>query len=458
MTKLARKLLSLRFFGGGRAAPAKIPRRSSKPARWLLFGYLAYMLAGWILLSLPFAHKTPVGAADDLFIAVSAVSTAGLSTIDIAGSYTLFGQIVIALMMQLGGIGYMTAGSFTLLAIRNRMSRTREDAARTAFALPDSIEPKAFIRSVILFTLACEAVGAIALYPFLAAAKVSAPAWSAIFHAISAFCTAGLSLQANSLEAFRGAVGVNLVIAVLCLLGAMGFIVVVDATKRLAGREREPGLASTVIVRVTLALIAGGTLLLFVIDPALAVLPPAERLMTAFFQVVVNSTTGGFDTVPLGTLSKASLLVLMFLMVVGASPAGTGGGIKTTTFAALLALVRSVQKGRASARLFGRSIPTAQLQIATATLTSYLLLLLAGLLVLFLTEPDAPFDAVLFEAISALSTVGTSLGLTHHLSTLGKLTMVVLMIAGRVGVLSFAIAASGSHRDGLEDDDNEMAL
>ena len=409
-------------------------------------------------MSLPFSHRTPVGALDDLFTAVSAVSTTGLMTIGVSDSYTVFGQIVIALSMQLGGIGYMTASSFAMLALHRGLGKTRSEGARTAFSLPDTIDPKLFIQSVVLFTLCCETVGALALYPMFASAGVEEPGWSAIFHAISAFCTAGLSLNAKSFEAFRGDFGVNAVLSILCILGALGFIVVVDVVRRLAGSQSKAGFASQVIVRVSLALIALGTLFLFATDPGLATLQPGERLMAAFFQTMAAATTSGFDTYPISALSRATMTVLIFLMVVGAAPASTGGGIKVTSFTALLALVRSVQKARGRVRFFGHDMPVAQLQIATATLTSYLAVLGAGLVLLFLVQPAADFEPVVFEAVSALSTVGLSLGLTTDLTAPGKLIVVALMAIGRIGALTFALAASTRNDEPAEDDDNALAL
>ncbi|WP_229154428.1 TrkH family potassium uptake protein [Aurantimonas sp. VKM B-3413] len=458
MIRLVKKLRGLRFLLPWRTQTAQVPRRSGRSARLLLAGYVLYMTVAWILLSLPFAHRTAVGAVDDLFTAVSAVSTTGLMTIGVSDSYTVFGQIVIALSMQLGGIGYMTVSSFAVLALHHGLGKTRSEGARTAFSLPDTIEPKLFIQSVVLFTLCCETVGALALYPMFSAAGVEEPGWSAIFHAISAFCTAGLSLNADSFEAFRGDFGVNSVLSILCILGALGFIVVVDVVRRLTGSQSKAGFASQVIVRVSLALLAVGTLFLFATDPGLATLQPAERLMAAFFQTMAATSTSGFDTFPASGLSRATMTVLIFLMVVGAAPASTGGGIKVTSFTALVALVRSVQRARGRVRFFGQEMPVAQLQIATATLTSYLAVLGAGLVLLFLVQPGADFEPVVFEAVSALSTVGLSLGLTPELTTHSKLIVIVLMAAGRVGALTFALATSFPSREAVEDDDNALAL
>ena len=424
----------------------------------LLLGYTTYILLGWALLSLPLAQAVPVAAIDNLFIATSAVSTTGLVSVDPGSSYTFFGELVILLLIQIGGLGYMTIGSFIVLSVTHHLGRLRERATKDAFNLPDAIDPKAFIKSVVLFSFACELAGALALYPMLAAAAVDNAAWSAVFHSVSAFSTAGFSLNANSFEGFRDHVGINLTLSALSIFGAMGFLIVVDLARTLAGRTTHLGFTSKVIVRMTLLFLVCGTTVLFVVEPTLADLPPAERLLAAFFQVMTASTTVGFNTHPIGAMASASLMILFFLMIVGASPAGTGGGLKTTSFAALVGLVRSTLKGRDAVRFFKRPIPDQTLQHATASLTFYAMLAAVAAFILFLTEADAAFDAVLFEVISAMGTVGLSMGLTGDLSPLGKLAVIILMTAGRVGILTFGIALA-SHDESREDErDNELVL
>ena len=438
---------------GGRFALLRV-----SPARLLLFGYCSYILLGWILLSLPVSRTVDVAALDSLFIATSAVSTTGLVSVDPGSSYTLFGQAVIMLLIQFGGLGYMTIGSFIILSLTSEISPARQKTTRDVFNLPKGISPKPFIVSVVVFTLVVEALGAAALYPMFLAAGVENPAWSALFHAVSAFCTAGFSLNATSFEAFRGHVGVTLVLSALSILGAMGFLIVLDVTRRMTGAASHLGFTSRVITRFTLLFLTLGTALFFVIEPGVQALEPSERLLASFFQVMTASTTVGFNTLPIGSLSAAALMLLVFLMVIGASPAGTGGGLKTTSFAALVALVRSTLRGRRKVRFFGREIPPARLQNATASLAYYLALALVACFLLFLTEAGAAFDAVLFEVFSAMGTVGLSMGLTGELSPLGKLIVIVLMTAGRVGILTFGIALSAHEETRAEKSDNDLVM
>ncbi|WP_299670706.1 potassium transporter TrkG [uncultured Roseobacter sp.] len=428
------------------------------PAKLLLLGYLSYIALGWILLSLPFAQATAVPAIDNLFIATSAVSTTGLVSVDPGSSYTFFGQLVILLLIQLGGLGYMTVGSFVVLTAQDRMSRLRREATKNAFNLPDDVKPKLFIRSVVRFTLICEVIGAAVLYVMFRQQGVEDALWSAIFHSISAFCTAGFSLFSNSFESFGAHAGITLTISALSILGAMGFLIVVDASRTLSGRSPHLGFTSKVIIRLTLLFLLIGTVILMVVEPGIAALPANERLLTAFFQVMTASTTVGFNTYPISALSHSVLIVFFFLMVIGASPAGTGGGLKTTSFAALIGLVRSTLKGRDRIRFFKREIPLQRLQDATAGLAYYLVLLAGAMFLLFLTEADAAFDVVMFEVISALGTVGLSMGLTGELSDLGKLIVVGLMTAGRVGILTFGIALATHDESREEEQDNDLVL
>jgi len=427
-----------------------------KPAKLLLLGYLSYIALGWVLLSFPFAQAQAVGSLDNLFIATSAVSTTGLVTVDPGASYTFWGELIVLALIQIGGLGYMTLGSFIVLSVTSNMGRVRERATQKVFNLPEDISPRAFVVSVVVFTMAVQAVGAVLLWAMFRTEGVEAPVWSAIFHAISAFCTAGFSLNSNSFEGFRDHMGVNAVLSVLSILGAMGFLIVLDMARTLTGQARHLGFTSKVIVRITLSFLIIGTVIFFVAEPSIQALPPSERLMTAFFQVMTASTTVGFNTHPIGALSFAVLMVMFFLMVIGASPAGTGGGLKTTSFAALVALVRSTLKGRDRIRYFKREIPLARLQDATAGFAYYMVVASIAAFLLFLTEAEAAFEVVLFEVFSALGTVGLSMGLTGELSDLGKLVVIVLMTAGRIGILTFGIALASQDETWTEERDNEL--
>jgi trk system potassium uptake protein TrkH len=430
----------------------------TSPPKLLLFGYLSYMLLGWALLSLPVAQEIPTGAIDTLFIATSAVSTTGLVTVDPGSTFTFFGEIVILLLIQMGGLGYMTIGSFVALHLADRFDRLRAAATRSAFNLPEDVDPAQFVKAVVIFTFSVEAVGAAALFAMFSAAGVEDALWSAIFHSVSAFATAGFSLNADSFEGFAAHPGIVLTISALSLLGAMGFLIFVDFFRTMTGRTRYLGFTSKVIWRITLGFLVVGTAILFVAEPSYQALPPEDRLLASFFQVMTASTTVGFNTTPIGALAPAIIVVMFFLMIVGASPAGTGGGLKTTSFAALVGLVRSTLKGRERVRYAKRQIPLERLQTATASLTYYIGLLLVATFLLLLADPLLPFDKVMFEAISAMGTVGLSMGITGDLTNLGKLIVIVLMTAGRVGILTFGMALASHDESRDEEADNELVI
>jgi len=416
-----------------------------RPVVLLLSGYAGYMLMGWILLSLPWLHQSGyVPLVDTLFTAVSAVSTTGLNTVSTPDSFNFWGELVILLLIQLGGLGYMTFGSFLFLITHElKLSDFRMQVSKTAFSLGDDVKAETFIGLVVTYTLLIEGAGALLFFHFFRDAGVADPLWQAIFHSVSAFCTAGFSLFNTSFEGFAGHTGLNLTIAALSLLGAMGFIIVHDLLMVLLRRRKRLTFTTRIIVYSTLWTLLVGTVLLFVGETSLANFSLAKRLLVSFFQTVTAATTVGFNTIPIGELAPAFAFLIMIFMVIGASPAGTGGGIKSTTLAVTLGTIRSTLRGREHVTFGRRKIPLGRLRAASAAVGAYVIMLLVGTFLLSWAEDFALGD-VMFEVASALGTVGLSRGITGDLSFLGKLIVIVLMFVGRVGVLSFGFALFGS--------------
>src|SRR4030042_520849 len=423
---------------------------SIEPVRLVIFGYLGYILLGWVLLCLAFAHRgEPVGGLDNLFTSVSAVSTTGLITIDIA-RYTVFGQVIILLLIQAGGIGYMTLGSFVILSRGRELSDLRSGVSQHVFSLPKNFRMDKFIRSVIIFTFAVELLGAFGLSFIFRSAGVKSPVWNSIFHSVSAFCTAGFSLFSTSLEAFAGNFWVNVVIGLLSLLGAVGFIVLVDVWRRLTGKINHITFTSKIILRMSFTLLLIGWILFFVTEPSIKSMPADKRLLVSAFQSMTAMTTVGFDTVAVGGLAKSSILILTFLMIIGASPSGTGGGIKSTSFTAIYAMIKSALRGDGEVRFLGRKIPESRIRTAMASVGLYLFVLILGIFALTLAE-GAAFEGLFFEAASALGTVGLRTGITAGLSCLGKITICLLMFIGRVGPLTFDVSLCLKPAESCED-------
>lgn len=431
--------------------------RHTHAPKILLTGYAAYMLIGWGLLSLPFAQSVELNPLDSLFIAVSAVSTTGLVSIDPGSSYSLFGEIVVLLLIQAGGLGYMTVASFVALAIRHRFSNYHATVGLAAFPLPQDFDIEVFIRRVVIYTIAVEVAGAALLFLMFESAGTQSALWAAIFHSISAFCTAGFSLFPTSFESYVDNPGIVLVISVLSFLGAIGFIVMSELWDRVFGARRPLSFTSTVILSVTVNFTVLGTLVFFVIEPSIAEMPPWERLLAAFFQVMTAGTTVGFNTIPIGALAPATLMVMFLLMIFGASPSGTGGGLKSTTLAVLLGLIRSVLQRRKTVRYMGRDLPQERVMFGAASLGFYLLVLGTAMFLLLLTETGR-FEVILFEAISALGTVGLSMGITPDLTPVGKIVVILLMFIGRIGVLTFGIAVVTRDDTSGDQRENEIVL
>lgn len=442
------------------AVRARLERLFSDPVRLVPLGYAFYVTLGWGLLLLPICQRGEATATwlDHLFTTVSAVSTTGLVTVPTGATYTGAGQLVILLLMQLGGLGYMTLGSFTVLSVTGRLPALREKVGATALSLPAGFAVGPFLRVVVLFTLSIEILGALALTPVFAARGVEHPVWEAVFHSVSAFCTAGFGLYGDSFESFRGDLWLNTIISILSYLGAIGFIVAADCWAFVRGRKAWLTLTSKIILVSTAWIVVLGTLLFATTEPSIATLPLGERWMTAFFQVMSASTTVGFNTVPVGALSASSVLLLTIAMVIGASPSGTGGGIKTTSLTALWAVMLAVARRRSQVRFLHREVPDARVRAAVANVTLYSLTLCAGIYALTLVE-TAPVADLVFEGASALGTVGLSRGITGALSAAGKFILIGLMFLGRVGPLALGMAlVSRSTLDDTNHPEEDVAL
>lgn len=409
---------------------------------------LSYTLLGWILLSLPFMNTTDVSFLDNLFTSASAVSTTGLNSVNFADSYTFLGKLVVLLLIQVGGVGYMTFSSFVYLSFsqRHRLRRSQQEALSAEVALPNTLKLSDFLWAAIVFTFIAESIGAVFLFNYFQHHNYGLfdSAWYSIFHSVSAFCTAGFSLWSNGMENFADSKTINIVISCLSLAGAMGFIVVTDIFNFIRRKTKEITFTTKIIVFVTTVLVAFGTFTLFVTTPGLTV-------MEAFFQSVAAMTTCGYNTVNIGTLSSCSLLILILLMSIGGSPSGTAGGIKTTAFASVLAIMYNRLRLHNRVEFLGRRIPLVRLYAATSTFLLYSLFLFSSIFLLTWTE-KLPFLSLAFESASALGTAGLSTGITGDLSSWGKFIIIATMLIGRIGVVTFGMAILAHDDDDDEDD------
>ena len=404
---------------------------------------LSYTLLGTVILCLPFMTNTHVSIIDNLFTAAAAVSTSGLNTVNFADTYTFLGKLIVLLLIQIGGVGYMTFSSFIFLSFsqRHRLRLHQQEALSTEVSLPNTLKMSDFLWSAVAFTTVAETIGAVILYNFFKHQDFTTlnALWYSIFHSVSAFCTAGFSLWNNSLENFADDSTINAVISCLALAGAMGFIVIADISNFIRRKTKSISLTTKLIVMSTVALLLLGTVTLFLTTPSLT-------LAEAFFQSVAAMTTCGFSTVNVSLLSSASLLVLVLLMCIGGAPAGTAGGIKTTAFCSVVAIMRARLQLKTRVSILGRKIPLMRLYAATSTFLLYTLFFFISVFMLTWTE-NLPFLSLVVESASALSTGGMSTGISPDLSFLGKLIIIGTMIIGRIGVLTFGTAVLASDEE-----------
>ena len=420
------------------------------PHQNMLQAMVLYTVIAWIVLSLPFMTTVRIPLIDNLLTAAAAASTSGMTSVNFAESYTFLGKLVVLLFIQAGGIGYMTMSSFIYLSFSHRLRHRHTEVLNTEFALPRTVRLNDFLHAVIMFTFVAELIGAIFLsnYFYRHGYSMLQAIWYGIFHSISAFCTAGVTLFPDGLVSFQGSKTIMIAVSLLSLAGGMGFIVVTDLCNRLLRRTKEISYTTKIIILSTLAILLGGSFVILLTNPGL-------DAASALFLSITSMTTAGFNTVPVSQLAPCSLLLIMALMTIGGSPSGTGGGLKTTTFTCLIATVSSHLFGRKHITFLGKQIPLHRLYIANSTFIFYAMMFFITLFLLTWTE-KLPFLEIVAETVAVLSTGGISLGATAQLSILGKLIIIVVMLVGRVGVITFGMALLKRDEQELENEEKTV--
>lgn len=424
------------------------------PAMAVVVSFAVVITSGWLLLALPEATRgsQPIHWLDALFTSTSATCVTGLIVVDTPVVFSRFGLTVILSLIQAGGLGIMTLGGIFSAVMGQRVSLQQRVLARDTILIHERGSMAETFRLVTRYTLLCEGVGAALLFArwlWLGETPLRA-ASLAVFHAVSAFCNAGFSLFSNSLEGYVGDAWLNLVITGLIVVGGLGFPVALDVLHSFRAYRR--GERFRLSLHSYLALVTTGALLLlgfvgFLVlewHASLQPLPLSHRLWASWFQSV-TPRTAGFNTVPMGSLRDATCFLLVILMFVGASPGSTGGGIKTTTLAVLALLSGAMIHGRSGVHVRGREIPEAVRHRAMAIFVLYGLSLLVWTFFLTLFEKPTFLD-LLFEAASAFGTVGLSTAGSSHLSSVGRLAIVLAMYMGRVGPLTIALALATRRR------------
>ncbi len=427
------------------------------PPQILILGFLVVILAGSLLLSLPFASAPGKSLRwiDALFTSTSAVCVTGLIVLDTPSDFSLFGQLTILLLIQIGGLGYTTAATTLFLFLGKRISIRERLLMKEALNALSTEGILRLTKWIIIITVMVELAGALILsFKFMQQYEPLKAFYLGIFHSISAFNNAGFSLFSDNLVGYRSDGVVNLVVGVLVILGGIGFIVHVELFRYYFKKEiYRLSIHSRLVLVMTAFLITVGTAVIYSFEASngtMEGLSTGEKVMASFFQSVA-ARTAGFNTVDVSRMFPFTLYFIVLLMLIGASPGGTGGGIKTTTFGIMMVALWSTMKGRRDITLFYRRVPLEV--IARAFFLAFLaMLLVTGFTLVLLYTEGKGFIMTLFEVASGMATVGLSTGdggvrsLTALFTDFGKLVMILTMFIGRLGPLTIGIGGLGTTR------------
>jgi len=429
------------------------------PAKLVLISFLFAIVVGTVILKIPFSTKTGwISWIDAAFTVTSAICVTGLSVVDVGTCFTIPGQLVILAFIQIGGLGVMTISVIMFHWIGKSVSFRQRMVMQDLYAHTPRKDIFKLVKTIFLVTFAVEALGAVFLFiHFHHEFSFLKAVYLAVFHSVSAFCNAGLALFPDNFMQYSDDILLNVTVCGLIVIGGIGFSVLYDLQCRLQFRKQKRcrlSIQTKTVLLTTLILIVSGALIFAFLERHA---PSTEqslsyRILTSVFRSI-TCRTAGFNTVDIGSLKEATLAIMIFLMFIGASPGSCGGGIKTTTLALITVFFMSRLRGKRRVNLFKKSV-TAE----TVARSISLLLVsigIVGLVLFFLLAGDpasglevagrkASFLSYLFETVSAFGTVGLSMGVTPELSTWGKCWIMITMIVGRVGVLTFSYILVGS--------------
>ena len=430
------------------------------PSRMTALGFVLLIAVGAVLLTLPVSTvDTPLNFVDALFMSTSASCVTGLSVADIGHRFTLFGQLVILLQVQVGGLGIMTVSTLVLLMMKGRPTLSGRAVIKDAFTYGESRHTAtSVLKAVFITALAFEAGGALLLY-LRTAPQVgwAAAAYPAVFHAVSAFCNAGFSLYTDSFVGFREDWLVNGVLCALIVVGGIGFVVISDVKRRFFDRNstvKQLSLHSRVALSASALLIVSGAVAILAMEwhNTLAPLSVPGRFTAALFQSI-TARTAGFNTLNFGVMANETLFMICILMFIGACPGSCGGGVKTTTVAGLVVMGVSRLRGLRRPQVFRRTLTDASMsKAASVVMVSAAVIILFSMALMMSelgevshTQTRGRFLELFFETVSAFGTVGLSMGVTDSLSTFGRVAISLLMLVGRLGPMAVGLAVSREH-------------
>ncbi|WFA09882.1 TrkH family potassium uptake protein [Tissierella sp. Yu-01] len=428
---------------------SKLENIEMNPPRVLLLGFGGLIFLGAILLNLPIASQNgeSIGFINAMFTAASSVCVTGLVVVNTAYHWTLFGQVVIILLIQAGGLGFMTLATIMALLIGKKITLKERLVIKEQLNQETMSGLVRLTKYVVLATFSIEGIGALLFSTrFIPMYGLVKGIWYSVFHAISAFCNAGFDISGDSIVPFVGDYVINLTICGLIIVGGLGFTVYLDIGKH--KKFRKFSLHTKLVLTITSALLILGTLIFYMLESdnqlTLGDLNLNQRILASFFQATVPRTAG-FYSVNMAALRDSSIFLMIILMFIGGSPCSTGGGIKTTTFGSLVLATLSVIKGNKDVVAFKKRISYDVINKSIAIIMIGLIWVVSVSFILTITE-DADFLDLLFETTSAFATVGLTTGVTPELSDVGKLILTFTMYAGRVGPLTMAFAFSKHHK------------
>jgi trk system potassium uptake protein len=424
-----------------------IEQMSKNPPGFFMISFILTISLGTMLLMLPAATVSGEGTPfiEALFTATSATCVTGLIVQDTGTYFSLYGQIVILLLIQVGALGIMTISGAFFVIIGQKMKMRSEALIRNVVGESNKFDMMKLLKHIVIVTFSIELLGAVILYWRFSSqfGCGTGTLYKSVFHSVSAFCNAGFSLFEDSLMQWHNDVPVNLIISLLIIIGGLGFPVVIEVTRIIRHKRRivHLNLHTKIVLMTTIILIIMGTVIFFFSEynNIMQNFTLKERFLTSYFQSV-TTRTAGFNTIDNSLLSDSSILASVFLMFIGASPGSTGGGLKTTTFFILFATVISMFKGRRDTTAFHRKISEIYIKRVLALITASVSLM-AVMTFLLLHFENGSFTSIIFEAFSAFGTVGLSMGVTPVLSNNGKIIIIMLMYLGRIGPLTLGYAA-----------------
>ncbi len=466
---LTQSLIVLAFLPAVLRYSSRLMAGNIQPSQLIIFSFLFLILIGTFLLSLPRATVSQqMSFVDALFTATSAICVTGLIVVDTATYFTPLGHTILMILIQVGGLGIMTLTTFFAFVLGSG-SRLKEYSTLQSLLGEESLgKIKQTILQIALVTFAIEGVGAFALYRFTDGMTFVSDAdriFFSIFHSISAFCNAGFTLTTENLAhtALRLNTGILSAVMLLVVLGGIGFPVIANIGSVLFhrgtdGTLRRLSIHSKLVILTTLVLIVVGSIGVFLLEQngPTGSLPLGERLFTALFHSI-SARTAGFNTIDIGALGIPTLFLITLLMWIGASPGSTGGGVKTSTVALAFLNIAAIVSGRQKVEVFRKRVSDIAITKAFSTVLLSFFFINGALFCLLLTE-RAPMEQLLFEVVSATSTVGFSTGVTAHLTTFGKIVIILCMFVGRVGLLAVVLALVRRREEGRYDFTEENVL